>query len=93
MGKESALMLEMTECLVCGNPNYEVHHIFFGERNRSLSDAYKFVLPLCAEHHRGQMSPHQDRKIDLAYKRSAQRVFEKEHSREEFIKLFGKSYL
>ena len=36
---------------------------------------------------------HNDAKLDLEIKQMAQREFEKTHTREEFMKIFGKNYL
>ena len=95
MGKksQSAIVKSMEYCYECGKPYPEVHHIFFGSR-RKLSDKYGYVLPLCYEHHRGDRSPHKDRNQDLIYKRIAQMHFEENHgTRNDFIRVFGKSYL
>lgn len=83
------------ECFICGaKSNLEVHHIFFGNPWRKISDREGFTIYLCPEHHRtGPEAPHQNREIDLDYKRLAQRCYEDTHSREEFIKLIGRNYL
>ena len=81
-------------CAVCGNPHTEEHHIFFGVGNRKLSDKYGYVIRLCPDHHRGNCGVHFDRGLDLHFKRTAQKHFEEHHgSREDFIRVFGKSYL
>ena len=79
-------------CLICGRPA-EQHHIFFGHPNRKNPETYGLVVGLCPEHHRGVAGPHQNRQYDLLLKRAAQSDFEKEHTREEFISIFGRSYL
>jgi hypothetical protein len=48
---------------------------------------------LCFEHHRGPDGPHQNKEYDLQLKREAQAKFEQDHSREDFIRLFGRNYL
>lgn len=80
------------ECIICGRPA-EQHHIFFGNPSRKYSEKYGLVVGLCAEHHRGPTGPHQNRENDLRLKLAAQTDFEKDHTREEFIKIFGRSYL
>lgn len=94
MAKTKSIIIEdMTHCIVCGSPYPEVHHVLFGP-NRKHSDKYGLVIPLCAEHHRGNNGPHMNRKIDLHYKEQAQRKFEeKQGTREEFRRIFGRSYL
>ena len=88
----SILQAERT-CLICGSPYTEVHHIYFGHGRRRISDSNGFIAYLCPEHHRGRYSPHGNREADLRLKERCQRVFEKTHSRQEFIALIGKSYL
>lgn len=91
--KNSIIIDDMRYCLVCGSPYPEVHHVLFGP-NRKNSDKYGLIIPLCAEHHRGNNGPHMNRKIDLKYKEMAQRKFEEKHgTRKEFIELFGMGYL
>jgi hypothetical protein len=77
----------------CGRGYAHLHEIFYGTGKRQLSIKYKMQTRLCYEHHEGPDGPHQSREFDLQLKREAQAKFEQEHSREEFRKLFGKSYL
>ena len=79
------------ECYVCRKANADLHHIF-GGRNRQTSDRLGMTVYLCRLHHR-DVHDHPNRGLDIILKRDAQREFEKTHTREEFIKLFGKSYL
>jgi len=76
----------------CGRPFAESHEILFGPL-RQLSIKYGLKKHLCSEHHRGPCGPHQNREYDLQLKREAQAKFELEHNRDEFMRLFGKSYL
>lgn len=81
-------------CFRCGTPYVEDHHIFFGTANRKWSEKYGLKLWLCPKHHRtGPEAPHTNRAVDLEYKQLAQTVFEENHTREEFRKIFGKSVL
>lgn len=88
------------ECFLCGRAfeygpdRLEDHHIFFGP-NRKHSEKYGLKVWLCGDscHRNGHMSLHKNRKIDLAVKGIAQKKFEETHSREEFRKIFGKSWL
>lgn len=81
-------------CLVCGNPQIEIHHVFFGSANRKNADKYGLTVPICVEHHRGKNGVHQNRQLDLGMKKLGQTVFEnKIGSREEFMAIFGKNYL
>lgn len=87
------MIKDMSVCVVCGKPNPHCHHVIYGAK-KSFSDKYGYYLPLCYEHHEGKMGPHQNREIDLAYKRMAQEHYETHHgTREAFIKEVGKSYI
>ena len=95
------------ECFLCARlerfPIYhkhlEAHHIFFG-CNHQQSDRYGFLVNLCAHHHRGDAAGdkdavHSEDKNDYAdyIRRWAQFEYEKTHTREDFIGIFGKSWL
>ena len=83
------------ECYVCRTTrNLHRHHIFAGNANRQLSERFGYWVYLCAYHHNASLwGVHFNKDLDLALKRTAQRVWEKTCSREEFIRTFGKSYL
>lgn len=78
----------------CGRPHPHKHEVFFGSGKRELSIRYRMILPLCYEHHEGKYGPHMCRTTDLAYKCMAQEVWECTYGdRDDFIAVFGKSYL
>lgn len=87
-------ILKSNGCYICGNPNTEEHHVFFGG-NRKVSDENGFTVRLCAEHHRGLYGVHgkYGYMLDGYLKRICQREYEKSHSREDFMKLIGRNYL
>lgn len=74
-------------CQICGSPSIQVHHIFEG-RNRKNSTKYKMLVCLCRTHHEWVHKTNYQ-----GFKIKAQQEFEKTHTREEFIKIFGRSYL
>lgn len=82
-------------CYLCGSRQWiEDHHIFFGTGSRTKSEEYGMKVHLCADCHReGPEAVHRYREADLYLKRTAQRQFEKEHTRQQFREIFGKSYL
>jgi hypothetical protein len=82
-------------CEVCGKPYAALHEIFFGRGKRQLSIKYRLQKRLCYEHHNmpGGMNPHFNKAIDDEYKREGQRKYEETHSREDFLRLFGRNYL
>lgn len=82
------------ECVVCGSPYVQHHHILYGVANRKISDKYGYIIPLCREHHTGNHGIHFNKEMDLYWKQRAQIHFETYHgSREDFIKIFGRNYL
>lgn len=78
------------KCVLCGRrTNLELHHLLRGSQ-RKMADKYKLVVWLCHDCH---MQVHDEPELMKECRREGQRRFEKEHSREEFIKVFGKNYL
>ena len=61
------------------------HHIFGGP-NRKNSEEYGLKVYLCHDHHNNARIRHE-------LQRTAQRLFEKQHSHKEFMEIFGRNYL
>ena len=82
-------------CELCGRDTAcHRHHCFYGTANRRLSEKYGLVARLCPDcHQNAPHAVHRCRDTDLMLKRKYQRIFEEKHTREEFRKVFGKSYL
>lgn len=86
------------ECWFCKDIRVEDHHIYFGA-NRKISEKYGFKVWLCNLHHTGSFTNirdyavHFNREKDLELKKTCQRKFEENHTREEFINLIGRSYI
>lgn len=83
------------ECIVCRSMyNIHKHHVFYGTANRKLSEKYGLTVYLCSRHHNGSdYGVHFNKELDTRLKRLAQEKFEKTHSREEFMQIFGRNYL
>ena len=80
-------------CHLCGSySNIEIHHVY-GNAYRKKSTEYGMVTPLCASCHRGPHGVHQDAEANKRLKAWFQGKFEETHSREEFRRIFGKSYI
>ena len=88
-------------CVICNKPA-ELHHIFKGVKQRHLADEDELVLPLCAEHHRGNMSVHQKKEMNVLCQIIGQLAYEKkkvaegmleEEARVDFMQRYGKGYL
>lgn len=94
------------QCTVCGSTQgLHTHEVFFGTANRKLSKKYYMMMHLCGYHHNlgGHKCIHQNRELDLHWKREYQARFENvlmmhgghdmESAREEFINTWGRNYL
>lgn len=70
------------------------HHVIPGNPGRRLSDKHGLTVRLCMEHHtEGPQAVHRNHENMRILQRAAQEAFEKTHTREEFMKIFGRSYL
>jgi hypothetical protein len=70
------------------------HHIYFGNPRKKISERNGFWVWLRADwHNEADYGVHFDHAFDLKLKRECQEKFEETHSREEFRRLIGKSYL
>lgn len=90
-----SIMQTEKRCYVCGT-TYDIHehHIFYGTANRKQSEKHGFKVYLCGRHHNlSNEGVHFDRELDLRIKQDCQRLFEKTHSREEFMSIIGKNYI
>lgn len=79
-------------CRYCGTPYAQTHEVFGGSGRRQISIKYKMQVKLCYMCHlEVTLNPKGKKATEL--KIEFQKKFEETHSREEFIRLFGKSYL
>ena len=80
------------QCFICGS-HYplERHHCLHGTANRKQADKYGLVVYLC---HRCHRNLHDKGQYDRELQKFAQRYFEGNYgSREDFRRIFGRSYL
>ena len=81
-------------CYFCGGFwCMEVHHIF-GASNRKHSEEDGLCVWLCRLHH--NMAPdgvHYNKKKMDELRRVGQKIYEKDHSHEEFMARYGRNYL
>lgn len=87
----SILTDDLKHCYICtGNGKKDVLkedlHEVYGGSNRQRSIKNGLVVPLCRKCHK-------DYEVLKFLKRYCQITYEETHSREDFIKLIGKSYL
>ncbi len=82
-------------CIICGKGYASTHECFGGSR-RNLSRLYGLIVRLCWEHHQGDEGAHGKDGLHLRMwlERKGQMMFEEKHgTREDFIRIFGRSYL
>lgn len=85
----SILTNDMEHCYICQSPFVEIHEIY-NAGNRKISMKNGFCVPLCHKHHE-YVTLNADGSNYL--KQKCQMVFEKTHSREEFMKLIGRNFI
>lgn len=79
-------------CLICGSPYVEKHHIF-GASNRDYSEQYGLTVWLCHKHHNEPPEGvHFNRKLMDAMHAWGQKQFETYYPAEDFTAIFGKNY-
>lgn len=78
------------ECYVCRSPYVEKHHIYKGHKCRQIADDNGLWVWLCRKHHE---KAHNDKESNYELMRLGQMKFELDHTRDEFMSLFGKNYL
>lgn len=83
------------KCLICERTSgLHIHHVFEGTANRKKSEQDGLKVYLCPHHHNASnYGVHFNKALDLAVKQMAQREYEKNHTREEFIERYGRNYL
>ena len=88
---ESVVTEYMNNCLLCGRPTIDKHHLLFGRGIRPLADDDKLIIPVCRECHN---LIHSDPRVGNLSKILGQIVWEKTNDgdRESFIRRYGKSY-
>lgn len=92
--KRYSILKNLDKCFFCGRPAECIHEVYFGTANRKISIENGFCAGLChQEHNLSSRSVHNDREMDLELKKAYQKEYEKTHTRNQFIKLIGKSYL
>lgn len=85
---------DMDHCYFTGAAPVERHHIY-GSSNRKNSEKYGFVIPLRPDlHPNGVHAGANSKEIDTKLKQMAQEYFEANYgTRDDFRRIFGKSYL
>lgn len=95
-GRDSVLErgIGMKRCKICGSTYQLERHHLLGGMNRKKSEQYGLVMMVCHDcHTAGERAIHRNPEMMLKYKKVGQRMFERDHTREEFIQEFGQDYL
>lgn len=95
MKRFSLLTTDMNKCIHTGRTdNIHIHEVFFGSANRKKSIEWGCCIPLTAEFHNlSGKGIHFNKNMDIYYKKEMQKAFEKKHSHEKFMEVFGRNYL
>ena len=91
-----SLISDEKRCIVCGDTMViHKHHIYEGHGRRRKSEQDGCWCYLCGWHHNlSNQGIHYCKGLDLDVKKMCQEKWEEKNgSREDFIKRFGKSYL
>ena len=88
--KSSIVQSDLSKCLVCGSLNPDIHEIFSGTANRQKSIDHDLYVALCRTHHE---EAHKNGALTKWLHETGQKAFEQTHTRQEFIKTFGRNYL
>jgi len=82
------------QCYVCETTyGLHNHHIFFGTGDKKISDDNGFTVWLCGYHHNlSDNGVHFDKSLDTELKKECQRIFEINHTRDEWHQLSKYSF-
>ena len=92
---ESILNTEKGVCFACGaHTKTEKHHIFEGVALRPISERLGLWVYLCPVCHRGTDGVHgrEGDRLNRQLKDTAQRLWERDHSHDEWMAIFGRNY-
>ena len=90
-----SIMSNERECFICKDTRVlHKHHIFGGIGRREMSEHFGCWVYLCPRHHNmSDIGVHFNKPLDLSLKRMCQAKFEETHTRAEWHRYFGRSYL
>lgn len=87
-----SILQNFEHCYLCGNPNVETHHVIHGHGRRKLAESQGLTIKLCRQCH---VMIHANYSKDLALKIMAQEKWMEVNgkTRDDFINIFGRSYV
>lgn len=83
-------------CFCCGRGGETARHeIYFGSSRKVSKEQgfWVYICPACHQHSSGSVHSNSGRGKDKFLKQACQQIYEKTHTREEFMRLIGRSYL
>lgn len=92
----NSILSDARRCYLCGESReLHKHHIFFGNPKRKLSEKYGCWVYLCPRcHNMSNEGVHFNHEKDIRLKQECQSAWEQIYgNREDFRKVFGRSYL
>lgn len=82
------------ECYICGRTDWIERHHIFGGPYRKASERHGLMVDLCHWcHNEPPAGVHHNSEVNHRLKAGFQGKFEETHTRQEFLEIFGKSYL
>lgn len=96
MSKHSeSILSNERECFICHDTRQlHRHHIYPGIGRREMSEHFGLWVYLCPRHHNmSDVGVHSNKILDENLKKMGQRKFEETHTRAEWHRYFGRSYL
>lgn len=88
---KSIITNDLEHCYLCGAPYPQIHHIF-NFPNKTKSEKYGLIMPLCMNHHTGDEGVHTIPGKMRETKEFGQRMFELYYPELDFREIFGKNY-
>ena len=91
-----SILQNKKRCYICRKEvGIHDHHIYFGKAKRPISERHGFKVWLCQEHHQGSFGVHgmKGHELGLFLKKICQQMYERNHTRADFMKIIGRNYL
>ncbi len=85
----SILTNDLEHCCICKTKKQDLHELI-GGKNRQASMKYGLVIPVCRKCH---SLIENDETLKQKWHKVAQKEFKKHYKTENFMQIFGKSYL
>lgn len=85
----SVMTNDLEHCYICNQQRCDLHEVFAGS-NRKTSMKYGLVIPVCRECHENISN---DIKLTKKLHEIGKKVFKQVYRAENFIEVFGKSYI